>query len=103
MDFADTRYNRQELMFEVGDASVDTVMALTSFIRYVHVKDYLGGAPAKTFVAAGSGLVPYGELLPLVSQHSVPGWFTLETHVRDKPAAAITAGVQYLRSVLECP
>ncbi|MFE3629381.1 sugar phosphate isomerase/epimerase family protein [Streptomyces goshikiensis] len=103
------RYHRQGLglwldvanLHEVGQATPETVKALAPYVGYVHVKDYRpepGGG--RVFCPAGDGVVPYGEVLPLLhaAQPALP--YALETHVRDTPAAALTTGAGFLRSAV---
>ena len=89
-------------LHEVGQASVATVTALAPYVQYVHVKDFRGPRADgwKDFVPAGSGDVPYDELIPAL--HSIRPQFpyALETHVCDTPAAALAKGAAYLRSAV---
>ena len=90
-------------LFEVGNASMETLAALAPFVRYVHVKDYAGTAAGKRFCPAGSGDVPYSALLPALFRQCPDVWYTLETHVRDDPTAALQEGTQYLRRLEAVP
>jgi sugar phosphate isomerase/epimerase len=88
-------------LHEAGTADPGAVTALAPYAGYVHVKDYrLAAGGSRVFCPAGTGTVPYGELLPLL--HAArPGLpYALETHVRDSPAGAIAAGAAFLRSAL---
>jgi sugar phosphate isomerase/epimerase len=103
------RYHRQGLglwldvanLHEVGQATPETVKALAPYVGYVHVKDYQpadGGGRA--FCPAGEGAVPYGEVLPLLQAACPVLPYALETHVRDTPADALTAGAAFLRTAI---
>jgi sugar phosphate isomerase/epimerase len=88
-------------LHEVGEATPDVVRALAPYVEYVHVKDYRpidGGG--REFRAAGAGVVPYGEVLPLLHAARPALPYALETHVRDTPAEALTAGAAFLRSAV---
>lgn len=86
---------------EVGEANRQVVGALAPYAGYVHVKDYRPAAGGnRVFCPAGAGVVPYGELLPLLSAAGPGLPYALETHVRDAPAAALTAGAAFLRGML---
>jgi sugar phosphate isomerase/epimerase len=88
-------------LHEVGQATPETVKALAPYVGYVHVKDYRpadGGGRA--FCPAGEGVVPYGEVLPLLHA-ACPGLpYALETHVREVPAEALTTGAIFLRAAV---
>jgi sugar phosphate isomerase/epimerase len=85
---------------EVGEATPDTVKALAPHVGYVHVKDYRPVGGGRAFCPAGTGVVPYGEVLPLLHTTHPALLFALETHVRDTPADALTRGAAYLRSAV---
>lgn len=88
-------------LHEVGQATPETVRALAPYVGYVHVKDYhpdAGGGRA--FCPAGTGCVPYAEVLPLLHAACPVVPYALETHVRDTPADALTAGVAFLRATV---
>ncbi|MGA5819923.1 sugar phosphate isomerase/epimerase family protein [Kitasatospora sp. NPDC094028] len=88
-------------LHEVGQATGDVVRALAPYAGYVHVKDYRAtAAGGRAFCPAGTGVVPYGEVLPLLhgAQPVLP--YALETHVRDTPADALAAGAEFLRAAL---
>ncbi|MGV9934014.1 sugar phosphate isomerase/epimerase family protein [Streptomyces olivaceoviridis] len=88
-------------LHEVGQATPDVVRALAPYVGYVHVKDYRptdGGGRA--FCPAGEGVVPYGEVLPLLHAARPALPYALETHVRDTPADALAAGAAFLRSAV---
>ncbi|GAA3733346.1 sugar phosphate isomerase/epimerase family protein [Salinactinospora qingdaonensis] len=88
-------------LHEVGQATPEVIRTLAPYVGYVHVKDYrLTREGAREFCPAGSGCVPYGDVLPLL--HAVYPMlpYALETHVRDKPAEALTAGAVFLRSTV---
>jgi sugar phosphate isomerase/epimerase len=88
-------------LHEVGQANRDAVQALAPYAGYVHVKDYRPAAGGgRVFCAAGTGVVPYGELLPLLRAARPLLPYALETHVRDDPAGALAAGAAFLRAVL---
>ncbi|RDG33972.1 sugar phosphate isomerase/epimerase family protein, partial [Streptomyces corynorhini] len=85
-------------LHEVGHGTADAVEALAPFAEYVHVKDYgLGEDGWKHFVAAGSGSVPYEELLPVLHRARPVLPYALETHVRVSPVDALAQGAAYLR------
>ncbi|MFC0599254.1 sugar phosphate isomerase/epimerase family protein [Streptomyces palmae] len=103
------RYHEQGLglwldvanLHEVGQATPDVVRALAPYAGYVHVKDYRpadGGG--RQFCPAGEGVVPYDEVLPLLHAARPALPYALETHVRDTPADALTAGAAFLRSAV---
>lgn len=88
-------------LHEVGQATGDTVRALAPYVGYVHVKDYRpapGGG--REFCPAGEGVVPYGEVLPLLHAARPALPYALETHVRDTPADALTAGAAFMRAAV---
>ncbi|MFD7580954.1 sugar phosphate isomerase/epimerase family protein [Kitasatospora sp. NPDC059817] len=88
-------------LHEVGQATGDVVKALAPYVGYVHVKDYRPtGDGGRVFCPAGTGVVPYCEVLPLLhaAQPVLP--YALETHVRDVPAEALAAGAEFLRAAL---
>jgi sugar phosphate isomerase/epimerase len=88
-------------LHEVGQATGETVMSLAPYVGYVHVKDYRAGAAGgRVFCPAGEGCVPYGEVLPLLHAACPVLPYALETHVRDTPAEALTAGAAFLRSAV---
>lgn len=89
-------------LHEVGDGSPAAVRALAPYAEYVHIKDYRAptGGEGRTYVPAGTGEVPYTELLPELAT-ARPGLpYALETRVQDKLAAALTEGSAYLRREL---
>ncbi|MFI0937305.1 sugar phosphate isomerase/epimerase family protein [Streptomyces sp. NPDC021020] len=88
-------------LFEVGHGTPDVVEALAPRVEYVHVKDYVPrGDGTKRFVAAGSGDVPYTDLLPALDR-ARPGLpYALETHVRETPGEALTRGAAFLRGAV---
>ncbi|MFJ6661296.1 sugar phosphate isomerase/epimerase family protein [Streptomyces sp. NPDC091377] len=88
-------------LHEVGQATPEVVGPLAPYVGYVHVKDYRpadGGG--RSFCPAGEGVVPYGEVLPLLHAARPALPYALETHVRDTPADALTAGAAFLRSAV---
>ncbi|MEU2305138.1 MULTISPECIES: sugar phosphate isomerase/epimerase family protein [Streptomyces] len=88
-------------LHEVGQATSEVVRALAPYVGYVHVKDYRptdGGGRA--FCPAGEGVVPYGEVLPLLHAARPALPYALETHVRDTPTEALAAGAAFLRSAV---
>ncbi|MBX6391269.1 MAG: sugar phosphate isomerase/epimerase [Frankia sp.] len=88
-------------LHEVGQATGEVVRAMAPYVGYVHVKDYRpadGGG--RVFCPAGEGVVPYGEVLPLLHAARPALPYALETHVRDTPADALTAGAAFLRSAV---
>lgn len=103
------RYHEQGLglwldvanLHEVGQAGAEVVTSLAPYVEYVHVKDYEpDGEGGRTFVPAGEGSVPYGEVLPLLHAARPALPYALETHVRDTPADALAAGAAFLRSAV---
>lgn len=87
-------------LHEVGQATSGTVKALAPYVGYVHVKDYWPAGEGPVFCPAGAGVVPYDEILPLLRSSCPTLPYALETHVRDSPADAITAGTTFLRSTI---
>lgn len=88
-------------LHEVGQATPETVKALAPYVGYVHVKDYQpDGEGGRSFCPAGEGCVPYSEVLPLLHTACPVLPYALETHVRDTPADALTAGAAFLRSAV---
>ncbi|MDJ0344197.1 sugar phosphate isomerase/epimerase family protein [Streptomyces sp. H10-C2] len=88
-------------LHEVGQATPEVVRALAPYVGYVHVKDYRpDGTGGRIFCPAGTGCVPYAEVLPLLSAACPVLPYALETHVRDTPADAITAGAAFLRATV---
>jgi sugar phosphate isomerase/epimerase len=91
-------------LFEVGQGTAETVRALAGRTEYVHIKDFRPrrdeGAGDKEFVAAGTGYVPYRELLPVLAELRPGLLYGLETHVPDGPGTALAAGAAFLREVL---
>jgi sugar phosphate isomerase/epimerase len=88
-------------LHEVGQASTEMMKALAPYVGYLHVKDYRpSNEGGRVFCPAGTGIVPYREVLPLLhaSRPALP--YALETHVRDTPTAALTTGAAFLRAVL---
>lgn len=88
-------------LHEIGQATPVAVKALAPYVGYVHVKDYWPtGDGGRVFCPAGTGIVPYGKVLPLL--HAArPGLpYALETHVHDAPADALTTGATFLRSMV---
>ncbi|UCM88467.1 sugar phosphate isomerase/epimerase family protein [Streptomyces marincola] len=88
-------------LHEVGQATPATVRALARYVGYVHVKDYRpvpGGG--RVFCPAGTGCVPYGEVLPLLHAACPALPYALETHVRDTPADALSEGAAFMRSAV---
>ncbi|MFD5728957.1 sugar phosphate isomerase/epimerase family protein [Streptomyces sp. NPDC058368] len=88
-------------LFEVGQGTVEAVEALAPYTEYVHIKDYRPRDDGmKDFVAAGTGAVPYRELLPALHR-ARPGLpYALETHVRATPGEALTLGAEFLRATV---
>jgi sugar phosphate isomerase/epimerase len=87
-------------LHEVGQATGDVVRALAPYAGYVHVKDYRPTDGGRSFCPAGEGVVPYGEVLPLLHAARPALPYALETHVRDTPADALAAGAAFLRSAV---
>lgn len=88
-------------LHEVGQAKAETVRALAPYVGYVHVKDYQPVPDrGRAFCPAGTGVVPYGEVLPLLHAACPVLPYALETHVRDTPADALTAGAAFLRQAV---
>ncbi|MEU3227442.1 sugar phosphate isomerase/epimerase family protein [Streptomyces sp. NPDC006976] len=88
-------------LFEVGHGTAEAVDALAPYTEYVHIKDYRPRDDGmKVFVAAGTGAVPYRELLPALHR-ARPGLpYALETHVRATPGEALTYGASFLRATI---
>lgn len=88
-------------LHEVGQATPETVKALTPYVGYVHIKDYRpDGEGGRSFCPAGEGCVPYDEVLPLLYTACPTLPYALETHVCDTPADALAAGAAFLRSAV---
>lgn len=89
-------------LHEVGHGTVAAVAALAPYVQYVHVKDFRGPDAHgwKDFTAAGSGDVPYEALIPALHSIRPQLPYALETHVPDRPDAALAKGAAYLRSLL---
>lgn len=88
-------------LHEVGQASSEVVNELAPFVEYVHVKDYrLGENTGRVFCAAGTGTVPYLDVLPLLQRARPALPYALETHVRDATADALQTGAAFLRDAL---
>ncbi|GIH67838.1 sugar phosphate isomerase/epimerase family protein [Sphaerimonospora thailandensis] len=88
-------------LHELGQATPEVIRALAPYVGYLHVKDYHVGADGgRVFCPAGTGCVPYGEVLPLLHAACPVLPYALETHVRDTPAEALTAGAAFLRTSL---
>ncbi|MFH7340611.1 sugar phosphate isomerase/epimerase family protein [Streptomyces sp. KHY 26] len=87
-------------LHEVGQATPDTIRALAPYVGYVHVKDYQLTDGGRAFCPAGEGAVPYSAVLPLLHAAHPALPYALETHVRDAPADALTAGAAFLRSAV---
>ncbi|WP_418154521.1 sugar phosphate isomerase/epimerase family protein [Actinoalloteichus caeruleus] len=87
-------------LHEVGQATGEVVRALAPYVGYVHVKDYRPVEGRRVFCPAGEGVVPYGQVLPLLdaARRGLP--YALETHVRDTPADALTTGAAFLRTAV---
>ncbi|MFF0494289.1 sugar phosphate isomerase/epimerase family protein [Nocardia sp. NPDC004068] len=103
------RYHEQGLglwldianLHEVGQATVEAVRALAPYVRYVHVKDYRFDADGtRLFCAAGTGVVPYGEVLAVLDGLGERLPYGLETHVRKSAAEALAAGATFLRAAV---
>ena len=88
-------------LHEVGQATPEVVSSLAAYVGYVHVKDYRPALTGRSFCPAGEGVVPYGEVLPLLHAARPALPYALETHVRDTPADALTAGAAFLRSAVQ--
>jgi sugar phosphate isomerase/epimerase len=84
-------------LHELGEDAVAAVAELAEYIDYVHIKDYQQVGAHRRFVAAGTGVVPYPQVLPLLARHAPGAPWALETHVRDQPRQALTDGADYLR------
>ncbi|WP_217231244.1 sugar phosphate isomerase/epimerase family protein [Streptomyces anulatus] len=85
-------------LYEVGHATAGAVEELAPYVEYVHVKDYLPQDDGmKSFVAAGAGAVPYGELLLVLHRLREGLPYALETHVRRNPGEALMRGAAFLR------
>lgn len=88
-------------LHEVGQATPEVMRSLAPYVGYVHVKDYHpdrdGG---RVFCPAGTGCVPYAEVLPVLYGACPVLPYALETHVGDAPAAALTAGAAFLRKTV---
>jgi sugar phosphate isomerase/epimerase len=88
-------------LYEVGHGTAAAVETLAPYVEYVHVKVYLPRADGrKQFVAAGTGDVPYEELLPLLHRARPGLAYALETHVRESPGDALTRGAAFLRRTI---
>jgi sugar phosphate isomerase/epimerase len=87
-------------LHEVGQATPEIITELAPFAGYVHVKDYRPDSDGRAFCSAGTGTVPYLDVLPLLAQGRPSLPYALETHVRDVPADAISAGAAFLRETL---
>ncbi|WP_280361295.1 sugar phosphate isomerase/epimerase family protein [Nocardia wallacei] len=103
------RYHEQGLglwldianLHEVGQTTPETVQALAPYVGYVHVKDYRFDADGgKVFCPAGTGVVPYGEVLPMLRGAGDRLPYALETHVRDRRAEALATGTAFLRAAV---
>jgi sugar phosphate isomerase/epimerase len=87
-------------LHEVGHAQADTIRELAPYVEYVHIKDFrFEQDGSRRFCAPGSGEVPYPELIPALDELRPALTYTLETHVRDQPAQALEAGVDFLRGL----
>lgn len=88
-------------LYEVGHGTAEVVEVLAPYVEYVHVKDYvLRSDGMKQFVAAGTGDVPYADLLPALHRVGPALPYALETHVRGTPGEALTCGVAFLRGAV---
>lgn len=87
-------------LHEVGQATPEIVAELAPFVEYVHVKDYRSNYDGRVFCSAGTGMVPYLDVLPLLARARPALPYALETHVRDVPADALTVGAAFLREAL---
>lgn len=86
-------------LHELGEDTLAAVTELAAFVDYVHVKDYLpaeGRDRGKRFCAAGTGVVPYQQVLPILAAQAPAAPWALETHVRDTPRQALTDGARFL-------
>lgn len=84
-------------LHELGEDTVAAVTELVAFVDYVHVKDYLPAeARGKRFCPAGTGVVPYRQVLPILAAQAPAATWALETHVRDTPRQALTDGTRFL-------
>lgn len=88
-------------LHEVGEANPDLISQLTHHVGYVHIKDFRLTPSGREFCPAGTGDVPYKDALAAIQQVNSALPYALETHVRDIPAAAITEGARYLRTVVK--
>ncbi|WP_367140631.1 MULTISPECIES: sugar phosphate isomerase/epimerase family protein [Streptomyces] len=88
-------------LHEVGTADEPTVAALAPFTEYIHIKDFhQSPGQCRAFCPAGTGDVPYSQLLPVLRRVRPGLPYALETHVKDDPAAALKQGAEYLRRAL---
>jgi sugar phosphate isomerase/epimerase len=87
-------------LHEVGQATPDAVKALAPFAGYVQVKDHRPAAGGRVFCPAGEGVVPYGEVLPLLRGACPALPYALETHMPGRAAGALAAGAAFLRSAI---
>ncbi|MGQ4453204.1 sugar phosphate isomerase/epimerase family protein [[Kitasatospora] papulosa] len=88
-------------LYEVGYGTAEAVDALAPYVEYVHIKDYVPrGDGMKQFVAAGTGDVPYADLLHALHRVRPVLPYALETHVRESPGEALTRGAAFLRSAI---
>ncbi|MGH3719433.1 MAG: sugar phosphate isomerase/epimerase family protein [Pseudonocardiaceae bacterium] len=84
-------------LHELGEDTVTAVTELAAYIDYVHVKDYQPGEGRdKRFCPAGTGVVPYRRVLPILAAQAPAAPWALETHVRDTPRQALTDGARFL-------
>lgn len=85
-------------LHELGEDTIASVTELAGYADYVHVKDYLPGSSGrKQFTAAGTGVVPYEQVLPILAELAPRAPWALETHVRDNPRQALALGAVFLR------
>jgi sugar phosphate isomerase/epimerase len=87
-------------LHQLGDASAEAVASLANWVGYVHVKDFHRTETGIVFCAAGTGEVPYGQVLGVLARGKPALPYALETHVRDSPAEALTAGAAFLRAAV---
>lgn len=84
-------------LHELGEDTVAAVTELVEFVDYVHVKDYLPAEDrGKRFCPAGTGVVPYRQVLPILAAQAPAAPWALETHIRDTPRQVLTDGVRFL-------
>jgi sugar phosphate isomerase/epimerase len=71
-------YDTANVLFYGGVSPIDDVKTCVDQVKYVHLKDKVGGKGVWNFPGAGSGELPLGEFMEYMDAHRYGGPYSVE-------------------------